>query len=324
VAQAKILFVDDEVDLHRLIKQRFRKQIEAKTLDFVFACNGIEALNKLQQDRDIDMVLTDINMPEMDGLTFIHHLPKIDETLRAVVVSAYDDMSRIRQAMNEGAFDFITKPIDFQDLEKTIEKTLKFVHQLKAQKQQTQQFQDELKQAAFCDSLTGLPNRAWFFNHLQHIFKQREEPRRFFVSLLFVDLDAFKQINDSLGHLMGDELLKQFSQRMLACLREGDFAARLAGDEFVVLLEGIPDLAIATGVADRILKQLVEPFHLGDNDVVISASIGVAVDHQNYRSPELFLQAADIAMYAAKSQGKGRYVVHDTNQDRTQDLEGTN
>jgi DNA-binding NtrC family response regulator len=125
MAPAKILVVDDEIDLQRLIQQRFRKHIQSEEMDFIFASSGVEALCKLRHDQHIDMVLTDINMPDMDGLTLIHFLPKVSETLKAVVISAYGDMARVRRAMNEGAFDFLTKPIDFQDLESTIRKTLK-------------------------------------------------------------------------------------------------------------------------------------------------------------------------------------------------------
>jgi sigma-B regulation protein RsbU (phosphoserine phosphatase) len=121
---AKILVVDDEPDLEALIRQKFRKKIQAEELYFVFARNGVEALEKLRENSGIDIVLTDINMPEMDGLTLLGKLSELDVLLKAVVISAYDDMENIRTAMNRGAFDFLTKPIDFQDLEITIDKTL--------------------------------------------------------------------------------------------------------------------------------------------------------------------------------------------------------
>ncbi len=121
---AKILVVDDEPDVEALICQKFRQKIRAQELQFVFAQNGVDALEKLQQHAGIDIVLTDINMPEMDGLTLLGKLAELDVVLKAVVISAYDDMENIRTAMNRGAFDFLTKPLDFQDLEITIEKTL--------------------------------------------------------------------------------------------------------------------------------------------------------------------------------------------------------
>ena len=120
----KILVVDDEPDLEPLVLQRMRRQIRSKEYEFVFACDGVDALEKLNADPTIDMVLSDINMPKMDGLTLLQQLPDVDPNLRAVIVSAYGDMDNIRVAMNRGAFDFVTKPIDFDDLKITIARTL--------------------------------------------------------------------------------------------------------------------------------------------------------------------------------------------------------
>lgn len=135
---AKILVVDDEPDWESLLRQKFRKKIRQKEFLFIFARNGLEALEKLQAEPDIDMVLTDINMPEMDGMTLLTTLSGLQHpTLQTVIISAYGDMEKIRKAMNLGAFDFLTKPIDLEDLEITINKTLNYVRQMKqALKQQ--------------------------------------------------------------------------------------------------------------------------------------------------------------------------------------------
>ena len=128
---AKLLVVDDEPDLELLIRQKFRRQIRNDEFQFEFARSGVEALQKLAEEPDIDLVLTDINMPEMDGLTLLQKLNELNRLLKAVIVSAYGDMENIRIAMNRGASDFITKPIDFQDLEITINKTLRQLEELK-------------------------------------------------------------------------------------------------------------------------------------------------------------------------------------------------
>ena len=120
----KILVVDDEVDLESLVLQRMRREIRAGRYAFVFAHNGMDALERLSQHQDIDMVLSDINMPKMDGLALLEQIPKVDPNLRCVIVSAYGDMKNIRTAMNRGAFDFVTKPLDFEDLKITIDRTL--------------------------------------------------------------------------------------------------------------------------------------------------------------------------------------------------------
>jgi class 3 adenylate cyclase len=128
---AKILVVDDEVDLETLIKQKFRQKIREHLYEFVFAINGKHALEQLALHTDVDIVLSDINMPEMDGLTLLSKLQEQNSLLKSVIVSAYGDMENIRTAMNRGAFDFITKPVNFEDLELTMEKTLEHVRQLK-------------------------------------------------------------------------------------------------------------------------------------------------------------------------------------------------
>lgn len=127
----KILVVDDEIDLEVLIKQKFRQKIREHHYEFIFAVNGIEALKQLEIHGDVDVVLSDINMPEMDGLTLLTKLGEQNSLLKSVIVSAYGDMDNIRVAMNRGAFDFITKPINFEDLELTMEKTIKHVLQMR-------------------------------------------------------------------------------------------------------------------------------------------------------------------------------------------------
>lgn len=123
----KILIVDDETDLEILIRQKFRKKIREQQYEFVFAINGNDALRKIAECPDVEIVLSDINMPEMDGLTLLTKLNETNPLVKTVMVSAYGDMENIRKAMNRGAFDFVTKPVDFDDLELTMEKTIQHV-----------------------------------------------------------------------------------------------------------------------------------------------------------------------------------------------------
>ena len=125
----KILVVDDEPDLEPLMLQRMRRDIRSGKYTFVFAQNGVEALEKLNEDEDIDMVLSDINMPRMDGLTLLQQIPEVHPNIRSVIISAYGDMQNIRTAMNRGAFDFVTKPLDFDDLKVTIARTLRHLEE---------------------------------------------------------------------------------------------------------------------------------------------------------------------------------------------------
>src|SRR5580692_4391014 len=136
---ARILVVDDEPDLEALIQQKFRHQIRGGIVRFIYARDGVEALAVLQKNNDVDMVVTDINMPRMDGLSLLQRLQENEEKLSTVIVSAYGDMANIRTAMNRGAFDFLTKPIDFFDLEATIAKTIRHVELLReAQRRQAE------------------------------------------------------------------------------------------------------------------------------------------------------------------------------------------
>ena len=127
----KILVADDEADLEVLIKQKFRQKIRDQKYEFIFAINGNDALDKILQHPDVEIVLSDINMPEMDGLTLLTKLGEASPLIKAVMVSAYGDMDNIRTAMNRGAFDFVTKPVNFEDLELTMEKTIRHVAQVR-------------------------------------------------------------------------------------------------------------------------------------------------------------------------------------------------
>ena len=143
----KILFVDDEPDLESLISQKFRKKIRTGEYQVFFAHNGVEALSKLLEQPDIDIVLTDINMPVMDGMALLAKLNELVTLVKTVVISAYGDLGNIRKAMNGGAFDFLIKPIDFQDLEITINKTLCHVQQLKENERARQEREDKLRES---------------------------------------------------------------------------------------------------------------------------------------------------------------------------------
>jgi adenylate cyclase len=128
---ATILVVDDEPDLEALVLQKFRRQIRDGAVQFVFAHDGIEALQSIEDHPHVDMVVSDINMPRMDGLSLLQKLQEAEDKKSTIIVSAYGDMSNIRTAMNRGAFDFLTKPIDFGDLEMTIEKTIRHVEMIR-------------------------------------------------------------------------------------------------------------------------------------------------------------------------------------------------
>jgi diguanylate cyclase (GGDEF)-like protein/PAS domain S-box-containing protein len=165
---------------------------------------------------------------------------------------------------------------------------------------------------AFHDSLTNLPNRALFSDLLGRSIgrAQRREDYRF--AVLFLDIDRFKIVNDSLGHIIGDQLLVAVARRLESCVRPGDTVARLGGDEFTILVDDIAEVSDATRVADRILRELQRPFNLSGQEVFTSTSIGIALSQTGYERADDLLRDADLAMYRAKALGKARYEVFDT------------
>ena len=170
--------------------------------------------------------------------------------------------------------------------------------------------EERLLHAAFHDGLTGLPNRALFMDRLSHVVaRSRRLPASQF-AVLFLDLDRFKVVNDSLGHSVGDQLLVAIARRLERCLRPADTVARLGGDEFTILLEDIGDVRGATRVADRIHVELVRAFRLAGQEVFTSSSIGIALGNAA-EDPETLLRNADLAMYQAKANGKARHEVFD-------------
>jgi diguanylate cyclase (GGDEF)-like protein/PAS domain S-box-containing protein len=172
------------------------------------------------------------------------------------------------------------------------------------------QADEELERRAFYDPLTDLPNRALFLDRLQHMFhRARRALGNPLFAVLYLDLDRFKSINDSLGHQAGDELLIETARRLERCIRPGDTLARLGGDEFTVLLDNINCEADATGVAERIHEELAAPLEVHGYEMFTSVSVGIALSSAGYERPEDMLRDADTAMYRAKAGGRSRHQV---------------
>ena len=182
---------------------------------------------------------------------------------------------------------------------------------LREQVAERERIERRLKYETLHDSLTGLPNRTLLLQRLEQALQRyRANPQEQF-AVLFIDLDRFKVINDSVGHLVGDDLLFQVGGRIRACLKTRDVVARLGGDEFSVLLEQVPDVVTVQLTADRVLKELQTPFRLGTREIFTSASIGIAMADTHYRQPEELLRDADSAMYHAKDAGRHRASLFD-------------
>ncbi len=169
--------------------------------------------------------------------------------------------------------------------------------------------EEQLLHDAFHDALTNLPNRALFRDRLTHAIAIAKRHRDYFFAVLFLDIDRFKVVNDSLGHIVGDQLLVAFGQRLSACLRPGDTVSRLGGDEFAILIEDISGLGNALFIAERIEQELTKSFTVAGHEVFATASIGIALSAPTYEQPEQILRDADTAMYQAKARDRANHVV---------------
>ncbi len=224
----KILVVDDEPDLEILIRQKFRKQIRQKQLEFTFAHNGIEALEVLQAHPDIDIVLTDIYMPKMDGLTLLTNLKKLHPLIQAVIISAYGDLENIRAAMNRGAFDFLTKPINFQDLEITTSKTLEYVQQMKAALAQ-----ERLARQAQTELLKHLQQEVSKRQQIEEVLRESEAKLAQFLEAVPVGVFVLDKssklyfVNQTAQNLLGKGFVREATAEQLPEI----YQAYLAGTE---------------------------------------------------------------------------------------------
>ena len=240
-AKHKILVVDDEDDVAQLIRQKFRRQIREQEYEFVFAQNGVEALAKLDENPDIEVVLSDINMPEMDGLTLLQKIDEAHPLLKTVIISAYGDMANIRTAMNRGAFDFITKPLDFNDLEKTLRKTIKFSEQLKETVQAVQE--NNILKMYVDESVLRFMCCQEFESSL--LVNETIE-----ATIAFIDICGFTAISereppDVVVHLLN----KYFDIIVKAIIAEGGSVDKFMGDAVLAVFKGDEHLARAIRAA---------------------------------------------------------------------------
>jgi len=227
---AKILVVDDEVDLELLIRQKFRKKIREQVYDFVFAINGNDALQRLQEHNDVDMVISDINMPEMDGLTLLSKLTEQNALLKSVIVSAYGDMENIRTAMNRGAFDFLTKPVDFNDLEVTIDKTIGFVTQLRETIKAIRE-NNILKMYVDETVLNFMASREFETSLLQNETIE--------ASVVFIDICGFTSLSEKSQPDQVVNLLNDYFDIMVSrIIAQGGFIDKFIGDAIMAIFRG--------------------------------------------------------------------------------------
>ncbi len=254
---AKILVADDEPDLEVLIKQKFRRKIREREYEFVFAVNGRDALDKLAKNPDTDLVVTDINMPEMDGLTLLVKLNEANPLLKSVIVSAYGDMDNIRTAMNRGAFDFITKPVNFDDLAITMERTLEHVAHLRKTLQAVRE-NSILKMYVDENVLNFMGGREF-----EKALTQSETIE---ATVAFIDICSFTSISENEAPDTVVQLLNSYFEIMVEeILAQGGYIDKFIGDAIMAVFrdEFHLDRALDACIAVRDKIAAVPPFSDG-------------------------------------------------------------
>jgi diguanylate cyclase (GGDEF)-like protein len=317
-----ILIVDDTPDnLHLLSRMLTRQGYNVRK-----ALSGPMALTAVQTVAP-DLILLDIMMPEMDGYEVCQNLKADAKTAEIPIIflSALDDVLDKVKGFQVGGVDYITKPFQFEEVLIRVQNQLALraaeleIRVLNAElearvKERTQELEatnTQLLEMALHDSLTGLPNRALLMTDLRRSIHQAKANLNYQFAVLFLDCDRFKVVNDSLGHLVGDELLILIAHRLSCYVKPQNTLARLGGDEFAILLTEIPNFHDVTTLSDQILQCFSQPFNLERHEIFINASIGIVIGNCEYNEPEHLLRDADTAMYRAKALGKGQYHLFD-------------
>ncbi|MCF2150799.1 EAL domain-containing protein [Desmonostoc muscorum LEGE 12446] len=331
-----ILIVDDMPDNLRVLSSILTREgyNVRKALNWQMALTATQTVLP-------DLILLDIMMPEVDGYEICQTFKAWELTadIPVIFISALDDVFDKVKAFRVGGADYITKPFEFQEVLVRVQNQLalrsarleilklniELEHRVKQRTWELenalqklhdeiisrQKLQSQILDIALHDSLTGLPNRVLFIRQLKNALNRAKQEPNYQFAVIFLDCDRFKVINDSLGHLVGDELLIAIARRLQTCLIPIDTLARLGGDEFGILLENLTDINIAIQVAERILQQLSLAFKLSRYEVFMNASIGISWGNKDYDRPEYLLRDADTAMYRAKAQGRAKYHVFD-------------
>lgn len=265
----KILVVDDEIDLEVLIKQKFRKQIREHQYEFIFAVNGNDALDKLQQHPDVDVMLCDINMPGMDGLTLLTKLKEISPLIKAVIVSAYGDMENIRIAMNRGAFDFLCKPVNFEDLELTMKKTIEHVAELRKTLQAIKE--NNILRMYVDETVLNFMNRREYETSL--MVNETVE-----ATVVFIDICSFTTISETEPADTVVKLLnKYFDVMVKEIIAQGGYIDKFIGDAVMAVFRGDYHLDRAIE-ASLIVRAQIDKFPVESDHPAFTPKVSIGIN----------------------------------------------
>jgi diguanylate cyclase (GGDEF)-like protein len=332
-----IVCIDDERSVLISIRDQLTRILKGE-YGIELAAEPEEALSLMEElvadQVEVPLIICDQIMPGMGGAELLAKLHQRHPKTLKILLTGLASLENVLQAVNEAnLYRFIAKPWNEADLDLTVREALRRYEQEKQLAEQNrilQQMNLELQQMnlelqrenavrrqaeaqlahdAMHDALTGLPNRALFLRHLEAAIQTATHTPNYQFAVLFIDLDRFKLVNDSLGHTIGDIFLMAIAHRLQHCLRDSDLVARLGGDEFTVLIEPIQDQTEAIHIAERVLNSLCTTFNLRGHNLFASASVGIVIGSANYQQAADLLRDADLAMYRAKASGRGCYAL---------------
>ncbi len=298
ILNAKILIVDDLEANVQLLEQ----MLMGAGYVNITSTRDPQAVCALHRANHYDLILLDLHMPGMDGFQVMENLKEIeaDGYLSVLAVTAHP--AHMLRALGGGAKDFVSKPLNLDEVLLRVHNLLEVRLLHEAERIHGK----ELEALALVDPLTGLANRRLLADRmamaLVHARRNKSD-----MAVVYLDLDGFKQINDTLGHGVGDVLLKMAAERLLETVREEDTVARPGGDEFIISLWHVSDIDYAAAVASRAIEALAQPYDIEGNSVHITASAGVSLYPGHGEDAETVLKNADLALYEAKHSGKNAY-----------------
>lgn len=286
-----ILLIEDNPGDQRLVREMLDECGHGQ-FRLLLADQIMTAMPVLDREK-VDLILLDLRLPDGDGLGSLEKIAALATGIPVVVLSEADDEAMAVKAVRQGAQDFLVKqhisgPLLIRSLRYALER---------------RQLEEQLYHLAHHDALTGLANRKLFYERLTRALASARRHQRI-LALMLLDLNGFKQINDSHGHHVGDELLRQVAGRLGACLRETDCAARLGGDEFIVFVSDLGDAQDAGRVARKVLGALASPYRIDGCDHVVHTSLGIAIHPSDGDDIDVLVKRADAAMYMAKANGR--------------------
>ncbi len=298
ILNARILIVDDLEANVRLLE---RMLVSAGYTSVASTMEPLEVCELHRKNR-YDLILLDLQMPGMDGFQVMEGLKELEsEGYLPVLVITAQPGHKLR-ALQAGAKDFICKPFDLVEVKTRIHNML----EVRLLYRQLEHYSHALESLALHDELTGLPNRRLLMDRLSLAIAYARRNKRA-MAVMYLDLDGFKQINDTLGHDAGDTLLRMVATRLVAAVREADTVARLSGDEFVIAMWELSHADDVARLASKIIQAVSQPYAIQGRGVSMTASVGVGIYPTHGEEAETLMKSADLALYEAKRAGKNGY-----------------